>query len=162
MQDRSRRTKVLTKRGFAADAKRVQMIPECSRAWFNAGVLAIAAIACGPSGAAPLDPFRAASLQYQAGRYSDAFGRFLSLAVEGDADAARIVLFMHSFGPTLYGSYWDLNPDDVAVFTRLATNGKQRRSPDFQPAPQGAKHDSTPVVGSVGQRYAKVVRGSSR
>jgi hypothetical protein len=77
--------------------------------------------------------FTQAVSQYRAGRYSDAFGRLLQLATEGDADAARIVLFMHHFGPQLYGSYWDLNSQQVADFTRLATTAARHREAAFQP-----------------------------
>lgn len=99
----------------------------------------VAAVACGAAAAAtPEDPFRQAAAQYRAGRYSDAFGRFLAMAAHGDADAARIVLFMHEFGPTLYGSYWDLNADEREAFTRLAATRLARKQPEFQPASHSA------------------------
>lgn len=88
--------------------------------------------------------FNQALIQYRAGRYSDAFGRLLPLASGGDADAARIVLFMHHFGPSLYGSYWDLNPQEIAAFTQLAASQTRHKEASFTPSWQ-ATHK--PAVG---------------
>jgi hypothetical protein len=101
--------------------------------WPATAVLAVF-LSCGPAAAAPPDEsFRDAVVQYRAGRYSDSFGRFLALANNGDADAARVVLFMHAYGPTLYGSYWDLGPDELEAFARLAASRPARKHPEFQP-----------------------------
>lgn len=80
-------------------------------------------------------PFDAAVASFRQGRYSEAFGRMLALATHGDADAARIVVFMHQYGPLLYGSYWDVAPDDVAALEELGASGKTRRQPQFRPNP---------------------------
>ena len=77
--------------------------------------------------------FAAAVQQYRSGRMSDAYGRFIRLADAGDPDAARIALFMHKFGPVLYGTYWDANPEDMAYWTHLASKASSRPDPAFRP-----------------------------
>jgi hypothetical protein len=83
--------------------------------------------------AAPESEFNSAVASYRAQRYSEAFGRMMSLANRGDPDAARIALFMHQYGPQLYGSYWDLNPEEVLLFQQVASLARQRPAPAFQP-----------------------------
>lgn len=82
----------------------------------------------------PEASFTDALASYRAARYSEAFGRLVPLAAAGDADAARIVLFMHQYGPMLYGSYWDLNGEQVAVFREVATLASARPQPVFRPS----------------------------
>lgn len=77
--------------------------------------------------------FDEAAEQYQKSRHSDAYGRFIVLANSGDRDAARIVLFMHRYGPTLYGSYWDASTEEVELWEQLSTQGG-RTSPAFRAA----------------------------
>jgi hypothetical protein len=74
-----------------------------------------------------------AVVQYQNGRWADAYGRFIALANEGDADAARTALFMLRYGPQLYNAYWDAMPSEVARWERLAASSQGRSSPVFQP-----------------------------
>ena len=66
---------------------------------------------------------------YRSGRLSEAFGRFVLLAHAGDQDSARIALFMHKYGPTLYGGYWDLAPHEVAAWSSLLTHQNGREEP---------------------------------
>ncbi len=70
--------------------------------------------------------FQDAIRQYKDGRLAEAFGRFVALANNGDADAARIALFMHRFGPPLYGRYWDLSPQEAESWTQLVRSEKGR------------------------------------
>ncbi|HEX2545391.1 MAG TPA: hypothetical protein VHL79_10960 [Ramlibacter sp.] len=94
-------------------------------------------LSCAAADAAPPSHdqlFLQATAQYRAGRYSDAFGRFLHLANQGDPEAARIVVFMHTFGPPLFGSYWDLHATDVEQFTQLAARQAARKDAVFQPS----------------------------
>lgn len=102
------------------------------------GIFALAAclLAGSPASANPDSRFHEAVASYRSGRYADAFGRLYALAIRGDGDAARIVLFMHGFGPTLYGSHWDLNPEEIQDFRDIATSASRRREPDFEPASQ--------------------------
>ena len=86
-----------------------------------------------PAVAGPPDPFQEAARLYQQGRWSAAYGRFIRLANEGDRDAARIALFMHRYGPTLYGAYWDAQPDERAAWTELAAAPLGRTPAPFQP-----------------------------
>jgi len=81
-------------------------------------------------------PFQAAVASYRSGRYSEAFGRMIRLASSGDADAARIALFMHQYGPLLYGAYWDLSHDEIAVFEESAVHARLRQQPAYRPDPR--------------------------
>lgn len=98
-------------------------------------ILALLGGACmAPAAASRGDrDFDAAVGSYRAGRYSEAFGRLLALAFTGDADASRIVLFMHQYGPQLYGAYWDLSPHDMAAFEEAGGARRLRKHPPFQP-----------------------------
>ena len=64
-------------------------------------------------------------LHYE-GRWSAAFGRFTTLANQGDPDAARVALFMHRHGPLLYGTWWDAEPDDLQYWAELSSNRRGR------------------------------------
>jgi hypothetical protein len=70
--------------------------------------------------------FNEAVKEYRLGRWSTAYGRFFRLANEGDADAARIVLFMYTHGALLYGTLWDANTEDIELWTRLAAERRPR------------------------------------
>jgi len=83
--------------------------------------------------AAGADSYDEAVAQYQNGRWADSYGRFLALANEGDADAARAALFMLRYGPQLYNSYWDAMPSEVSRWEQLAASTQGRSSPVFQP-----------------------------
>jgi hypothetical protein len=77
--------------------------------------------------------FVEATQQYQKARWADAYGRFMRLANSGDRDAARIALFMHRYGPQLYGAYWDASTEEVELWTELAATQAGRAQPTFQP-----------------------------
>lgn len=114
----------------------------------HAPVLALASAiliaAGGVALAAPDIPVRAAGVeqqfqyavqQFKAGRYSAAYGRFAALANDGDPDAAHIALFMHKYGPTLYGAWWDADPTDVALWSTSIRDHRGRPQPVFIPDP---------------------------
>ena len=94
---------------------------------------------------------------YRSGRLSEAFGRFVSLAHAGDQDSARIALFMHKYGPTLYGGYWDLAPHEVAAWSSLLTHQKGREEPVLRTVLSStstgkpARHARPPEAPSVAQ-----------
>lgn len=80
--------------------------------------------------------FLVAVKHFQAGRTSEAFGRFTDLANRGDVDAARIALFMHGYGPILFGKHWDASEADTDHWRRLARHGPaapMRPLPPFVP-----------------------------
>lgn len=100
-----------------------------------AAVLLLAqALSAGASGLADRE-YAEAVRSFRSGRTADAFGRFIDLANRGDVDAARIALFMHSYGPTLYGTYWEAGAQDVEYWTSLVRNSpaSTRRVAEFQP-----------------------------
>jgi hypothetical protein len=74
----------------------------------------------GRSGHAALLHARAIAA-FRAGRFSEAYGRFVALADLGDAEAARLALWMYQRGPSLFGSDWDATPDQLSDWTALAT-----------------------------------------
>jgi hypothetical protein len=96
-----------------------------------------------------------ALVSYRAHRYSEAYGKLLALAHAGDADSARIVLFMHQYGPALFGAYWDLNPDEFRSFTQLAARAETRRRPEFKP-PWNAESISRMAPATARQKTATV------
>ena len=58
---------------------------------------------------------------FRAGRFPEAYGRFIRLAELGDAEAARLALWMYQRGPTLFGREWDATPEQIASWTAQAT-----------------------------------------
>ena len=98
-------------------------------------VLAMAAACVGaPARAAqPLYTYEEAVSRFRAGDWADAYGRFMDLANKGDADAARISLFMLRYGPQLHGSYWHALPHEVRHWQRLASSRAGRKWPEFTP-----------------------------
>jgi hypothetical protein len=90
-----------------------------------------------PSGAvAPVEREYAEAVQtFRAGRTAEAFGRFMEMANRGDVDAARIALFLHSYGAVLFNKQWEADPRDVAYWTMLVRNSgtSARPLPEFQP-----------------------------
>lgn len=101
---------------------------------FRFWVVLLWGTACGAS-AAGERAFAEAVAQYRSGRFSAAYGQLTALANEGDVDAARIALFMHRYGATLYGSHWDASPEDLDDWRQLAASGRGRPAPVFQPPP---------------------------
>ena len=92
-------------------------------------ILIASALALPAHAASSDSDYAAAVAQFKSGRMSDAYGRFIRLADEGDPDAARIALFMYRFGPILYGSHWDAHPDDIAYWNEIATKATGRPAP---------------------------------
>ena len=58
--------------------------------------------------------------KFRQGRFPDAYGRFVQLANAGHAPSARLALWMCENGPTLFGSYWDCTPDEIADWAALS------------------------------------------
>lgn len=100
--------------------------------------------------------FADAIQQFKQGRRSHAFGMLIALANRGDIDAARIALFMHSYGPTLWGTHWEAGHEDVEYWTSLVRNSSTagRPQPAFQPlavVPKGKLkqvRSARPLVGA--------------
>lgn len=57
---------------------------------------------------------------FRAGRFPEAYGRFVALADAGHAKAALQALWMCENGPTIFGSHWDCAPHQVAAWTDVA------------------------------------------
>ncbi|HEX2540747.1 MAG TPA: hypothetical protein VHM00_06655 [Caldimonas sp.] len=73
----------------------------------------------------PAPTFAEAGRLFRAGRHAAAYGRFVTLANEGDMHAARVALLMHRFGPSLFGSDWDATTEELAEWSRLARQAEQ-------------------------------------
>jgi TPR repeat protein len=56
---------------------------------------------------------------FRAQRYPQAYGRFIELAERGHAPSAQMALMMYSNGPTVFGSDWDANTDQLRRWQRL-------------------------------------------
>lgn len=127
---------------------------------FVALVLAWSAPAqANPAKAAADREFAQAVKFFKEGRQSHAFGIFIAMANRGDVDAARIALFMHGYGATLYGMHWEAGEEDVEYWTNLVANSARsgRPQPDFVPVAvsrgkvrqvRGTAHQNTGVVGN--------------
>ena len=57
---------------------------------------------------------------FQQARFSEAYGRFISLANAGHAPAAELALWMYLNGPALFGKDWDTSQDQLTTWARLA------------------------------------------
>jgi hypothetical protein len=107
-----------------------------------------------PAAKATEREFAEAVEQFKQGKRSLAFGKFIRLANRGDVDAARIALFMHGYGPTLWGAHWEADREDVEYWTTLVRNSATagRPQPAFEPIAVVPKvkvkqvRSSTPVV----------------
>ncbi|MGZ8407108.1 MAG: hypothetical protein ACXWVJ_03675 [Caulobacteraceae bacterium] len=84
----------------------------------NAVFLALALCLSGAL-AAPDPAYAEAMQEYRAGRWSSAFGRFITLANDGNVEAARIALFMQQHGALLYGSDWEASDEDIELWSRM-------------------------------------------
>jgi hypothetical protein len=85
---------------------------------------------------------------FRTGRTSHAFGQFIDLANRGDVDSARIALFLHMYGPVLFGKQWDAGAPDVAYWTMLVRNSgtSARPMPEFAPTVLTPSKPKTPAV----------------
>jgi hypothetical protein len=95
--------------------------------------MAAACVAAPARAAAPGYTYEEAVSRFRAGDWADAYGRFMDLANKGDADAARISLFMLRYGPQFHGSYWHALPHEVRRWQRLASSSAGRKAPEFTP-----------------------------
>lgn len=68
---------------------------------------------------APAPTFDDAIHLYERNHWAEAFAAFARLADAGDADAARIALQMHAWGPRLYGQAFELAPERARAWVRL-------------------------------------------
>jgi len=106
---------------------------------FTAIALALACLAS-PAMAADYD-FDGALHSLRSGRMSEAYGRFLSLGLQGDPDAARAALFLGQNGTLLYGAMWELTDLDAASLRIVAARPSLRP----QPQPDSAGYDATGI-----------------
>ncbi len=84
-------------------------------AWTLRGaVAALLTSAAAFATAAPAAQLHALAVDaFRAGRFPEAYGRFVRLADQGDAEAARLALWMYRRGPTLFGREWDATPEQL-------------------------------------------------
>lgn len=65
--------------------------------------------------------FSQAMAQCRQGHWSAAYGRFASLADQGDVEAARIALLMLRYGPQMYGVQWSASQPQIELWSQLAS-----------------------------------------
>jgi len=106
---------------------------------FTAVALALACLTA-PAMAAEYD-FDGALQSLRTGRMAEAYGRFLSLGLHGDPDAARIALFLGQNATILYGAMWELTDLDAASLRVVAERPALRP----QPQPDPAGYDATGI-----------------
>lgn len=115
--------------------------------------LVLACLAAPPARAGEQE-FDQALQSYRTGRLSDAYGRFLALGLQGDPDAARFALTLHSDG-TMLRTFWELTDEDAVVLRRMA----QRPSLRPQPQPDMAGYDAVGIA--HGPRKQEQVAGNN-
>lgn len=57
---------------------------------------------------------------FRQARFSEAYGRLMALADAGHAPSARLVLWMHQNGPTLFDKDWDCSQEQLTAWAQLA------------------------------------------
>ncbi len=57
---------------------------------------------------------------FRAGRFPEAYGRFVELANLGHPPAARYALWMCEHGPSLFGKAWDCSPQEIGEWAAAA------------------------------------------
>jgi hypothetical protein len=133
--------------GFLAKFERAAWRHQCAAV--AGALLMVFSLPC--AAASPVErEYADAVRSFRNGRLSEAFGQFMEIANRGDVDAARVALFMHSYGPVLYGKQWDAGPQNVAYWSMLVRNSgtSARPMPEFQPTvltPKGSKPRPAPV-----------------
>jgi hypothetical protein len=106
---------------------------------FTAVALALACLAA-PATAAEYD-FDGALQSLRTHRMAEAYGRFLSLGLQGDPDAARVALFLGQNATILYGAMWELTDLDAASLRAVGVRPSLRP----QPRPDPAGYDATGI-----------------
>jgi hypothetical protein len=82
--------------------------------------------------------FAEAAQALRLGRHAEAYGRFVTLADEGDIDAGRIALLLHRFGPKLFGSHWDATTEQLQAWTTWSEEANRRDLALALPPPRRA------------------------
>jgi hypothetical protein len=57
---------------------------------------------------------------FRQGRFSEAYGRFISLADAGHGPSAELALWMYLRGMTVFGKDWDSTPEQLKAWSALA------------------------------------------
>ncbi len=65
--------------------------------------------------------FAAAASEYRSQHFAGAYGRFMSLADQGNTEAARIAWAMYCNGKALFGTEWYASPQQLRTWARLVT-----------------------------------------
>ena len=61
-----------------------------------------------------------AVVSFREARFSEAYGRFISLADAGHAPSAEQALWMYRHGPSLFGKDWDSTQEQLTAWAKLA------------------------------------------
>jgi hypothetical protein len=72
--------------------------------------------------------FAAATQEYRAQHYASAYGRFVQLADQGHAEAARIAWMMYRSGPVLFGTQWYASTPQLNAWAALVVDAASRQA----------------------------------
>lgn len=84
-------------------------------------------------------PYAQAVEAFRAGRFPEAYGRFVALAEAGHANASRHALWMCEHGPSLFGRHWDCGPEQVERWTVAARRASQAQAISERPGVPAAQ-----------------------
>lgn len=84
-------------------------------------LLPLAAAAQAPSRAEQDRAYDAAQVDYEVGHYAEAYAAFAALADAGHAEAARVALQMHRYGPGLYRMRFAAGPQQIGRWAALVS-----------------------------------------
>jgi hypothetical protein len=66
---------------------------------------------------------------YREGRFAEAYGRFMRLADAGHGRSAKLALWMHQNGTTVFGSEWDSTPEQQQAWAEAASRPLEAMQP---------------------------------
>ncbi len=95
------------------------------------GLLASMATAARAQETSGAEVWQRAQEDYAVGRYADAYGGFAHLADSGRAEAARVAIQMHRFGPMLYRQSFTASREQLRQWHRTIDRAARGESPQL-------------------------------
>jgi hypothetical protein len=99
-------------------------MPNNARPWIAAVLLSLGLHTPGAlaqQGSVVAETLHANALaSFRQARFSEAYGRLMSLADAGYPPSAQLALWMFANGPTLFGKDWDSNQEQLTAWAQVA------------------------------------------